>query len=289
MKKMIVKNWKRIAAVLMAVILVVGSLNLSDIVVNAIGKDDHVGNPAYSSNDGYVYKSGDIFGAATHVHLFGRNVTSTAHTHGNVFAIDAFLSEYGTRDENNVLHNPIPLYDEVSYIQNKLHNIDSSSRINTLVVGSSIYVNGRIDGRYLVNVDGGRRKLDQTDHVYKDDEAINFADEFAYLEGLSEQWAEGSSFTIDNGHLAGSKEGISWDFNDMNNRYLQLGDEVGRNSNTILTIPWDVWNGNSLKIFNLDSNRANRGILVINIDMAGAAPGQMLKVAGSGAEIYYTT
>ena len=288
MKKMIVKNWKRIAAVVMAVILVVGSVNLSDIVVNAIGKEGYKGNPYYNSQDRYVYAEGDIFGAATHVHLFGRNVTSTAHTHGNVFAMEAYLSEYGTREENNVLNNPIPLYDEVSYIQQKLHSIDSSSRINTLVVGSSIYVEGRTDGRYLVNVDDGRRKLDQTDHVYMDNAAINFDSEFAYLEGLSKQWATNSSFTIDNENLTGNKDGITWDFNDMNQRSIVLNNTVGRDTNAFLTIPWDVWNGNSLKIYNLDSNRANRGILVINIDMAGADPeGQILKVSGSGAEIYY--
>ncbi|MDE6529209.1 MAG: hypothetical protein K2K96_00385, partial [Lachnospiraceae bacterium] len=290
MKKIIVKNWKRIASVLMAVILVVGSVNLSDIVVNAIGTSGYSGNPYYNTQDRYVYAEGDIFGAATHVHLFGRNVTSTAHTHGNVFAMEAFLSEYGTRDENNVLNNPIPLYDEVSYIQRKLHSIDSSSRINTLVVGSSIYVEGRTDGRYLVNVDGGRRKLDQTDHVYKDDAAINFNNEFAYLEGLSKQWAANSSFTIDNDNLTGDKDGITWDFSGMNQRSIRLDNSVGRDTNAFLTIPWDVWNGNSLRIYNLDSNRANRGILVINIDMAGADPeGQTLKVSGSGAEIYYAS
>ncbi len=287
MKKMIVKNWKRIAAVIMAAIMVVGSVNLSDIVVNAIGTNGYSGNPYYNTNDGYVYAEGDIFGAATHVHLFGRNVTSTAHTHGNVFAIEAFLSEYGTRDGNNVLHNPIPLYDEVSYIQGTLHNIDSSSRINTLVVGSNIFVGGRTDGRYLVNVDGGTRKLDQTDFVYEDNAAIDFNAEFAYLEGLSTQWANASSFTI-NAQSTGSSDGISWDFRDQNNRYIQLGDDVGRNTTTVLTIPYDVWNGNSLKIHNLDGNTTNRGILVINIDMKGADPGQTLKVSGSGAEIYTT-
>ena len=34
----------------------------------------------------YQYNAGDIFGAATHVHLFGNKVTTSAHTHGNIMA-----------------------------------------------------------------------------------------------------------------------------------------------------------------------------------------------------------
>ncbi len=113
MKKKILKNWKRIAAVMLAAVMVVGSVNLSGFVVNAAGDGDGSPNPWYDSGSThkYIYNgyneigsdSGyynkvfgedgnfvkdllDVLGAATHVHLFAADeFYSCLNTHGNIF------------------------------------------------------------------------------------------------------------------------------------------------------------------------------------------------------------
>ena len=266
------KNFKRIAAVAMAGILVLGSINLSGLSVSA----DNSGRrtPYYDDvNHKYVYDANDILGAATHVHLFGRTVISNAHTHGNIFCQTGRLGENGTRQENNDTtdgvgigdnFNPLTWYHEVNYIQQSLECINAASSLDVLVVGNGIDYGGAGTNRWVQTTEG-QAALNKTNGMYQDtasQTAIDFNTEFSILENRSRDWSK-----------IPTSSNISYDItSDMNNRYINVN---GRNAkdNVYLNISYDEWrwggNGNQIKIYGLDGTTTNKGVLIINIDMKG--------------------
>lgn len=252
------KKLKRISVVALAVILVLGSINLSGIRSSAAESE----YPHYDETTGkYVYNGNDVLFAATHVHLFANTIVSDAHTHGNVFCKVGTFGEYGTRDEKNVLN--IPSYEEVSYIQGRIDGINSASSINTLVLGSTFVIDTPAGNQKVITSNGRVITLDKTGNIYQDKNgvtAVDFAAEFAKLEVRNREWSKADSVSLD------------YDLtSDINNRYINVD---GRNEtqNVFIDIPYSEWTAtsNPITIRGLDGNPANTGILVINIDMANA-------------------
>lgn len=300
MKKKILKNWKRIAAVMLAAVMVVGSVNLSDIVVNAA--EDDSPNPYYDSVTGkYIYngydvinsKTGyysnvidedsgnfvenpyDVFGAATHVHLFARDsIESDVHTHGNIFCQTADLGEVGTRVQNNDLINKIPGYREESYISNTVKAINGSSDFDTLILGSSIGLRLEDNGhRRAVQIGTSQNymKLDNTDPRYifqNSGSAINFTHEFEYLEYLSGKWAD----MDDSSNVSRSGRKITIDGWDGT-------------TNLYYTMSYAEWHGTPIEITGMNGNQDNKGILVINIDMKDANGATDISLTGNGTVV----
>ncbi|MDE6686158.1 MAG: choice-of-anchor A family protein, partial [Lachnospiraceae bacterium] len=269
------RKLRRIAAAALAVILVWGSVNLSDMgiyTVNAAEDSSGIKTPYY--NDGqhkYIYDSGDILGAATHVHLFGRTVISSVHTHGNIFCQIGDLGETGTRDENNTIggvtgkFNPLDWYHEVNYIQNELRTINASSALDILVVGNGINYREPQGGdkRWPIMTNNGEIYLDKTNHIYQDGNGtlIDFDREFQILKDRSKEWAakdttDGIECSIEN-----KDDGSRWI--DVDN--LNTGD-----TNVFLNLTYEEWiacGSDEITIRNLNGNTKNTGILIINIDM----------------------
>ena len=72
------KKLSRLVALGVAGILVAANLN----VMNVQAAEGDIIFPMYNQETGlYTFNENDVFGAATHVHLFGYNVTTSAHTH----------------------------------------------------------------------------------------------------------------------------------------------------------------------------------------------------------------
>ena len=282
------RNLKRIGAVALAAILTLGNIELSGIGVNAAeSRRPYYDNGAHK----YIYDEGDILGAATHVHLFGRTVISEAHTHGNIFCQTGRLGENGTRQENNDTtdgvgsdgadFNPISWYHEVNYIQEELECINAASSLDILVVGEDIGYGGEGTNRWVETADGTPTALNKViGDIYQDSptaKAIDFDKEFAFLKTQSESWSR-----------MATSSNISYDItSDMNNRYINVN---GRNAtdNVILNISYDEWryggNGNQITIYGLDGTVTNRGVLIINIDMKGVENPDF-SLSGAGVKV----
>lgn len=222
------RKLRRIAAAALAVILVWGSINLSDMgiyTVNAAENSSDIKTPYYDDGQHrYVYDSGDILGAATHVHLFGRSVTTSVHTHGNVFCQIGALGETGTRDENNTIgdmggvtgkFNPLDWYHEVNYIQTELKTINASSTLDILVVGNGINYQEPSGGdkRWpIMTTKDGEKLLDKTNHVYQDGDRtlIDFDSEFQILKDRSKEWAEKANTDGIEYNIENKNDGSRW-------------------------------------------------------------------------------
>lgn len=248
------KKGMRAIALGLAAVLTVGSLNVMDVEA---GKVDNLAYPKYDTASGtYIYNSGDIFGAATHVHLFGESVTTTGvHTHGNIMANEAWIGNSGMNEGK--ISYPLD-YREVSYVADAIHQIDSNitgdlvigpNITYTLVEQSANITKISFDGK-LVEVKRG--------NIYKDTDtvkAVDIAAELANLATLSANWAAQGGTTINN----------------LDSHTIETNQNENPTSNIYINIPYSVWdaNGDTLKITELDSNVNNRGIVVINIDAQG--------------------
>ncbi len=250
------KKAMRTMALGLAAMLVAGSLNVME--VSAIEKDGIV-YPGYE-NGQYTYDRSDIFGAATHVHLFGKYVKTDVHTHGNVMALDADLSEIGMREGKIAYPNE---YTEVHYVGNSL--IGAGSTINGhMILGKTIGYNA--PDATLAN--GSSTPLGNLvkGTVYKegDTKAVEVEATLEYLKGLSDEWARKAT-----------TDGATYDFSEINTRVINTNQLNSVNDHIFINIPYKDWRGENgqttqpITIKGLDSNVSHKGIVVINIDLAG--------------------
>ena len=253
------KKGMRAIALGLAAVLTVGSLNVMDVEaagVTGLTYPKYDATESSPTSGTYIYNSGDIFGAATHVHLFGEEVKTTGvHTHGNIMANEAWIGNSGMNEGK--ISYPLD-YREVSYVANAIHQIDSNitgdlvigpNITYTLVEQSANITKISFDGK-LVEVKRG--------NIYKDTDtvkAVDIATELANLATLSANWAAQGGTTINN----------------LDSHTIETNQNENPTSNIYINIPYSVWdaNGDTLKITELDSNVNNRGIVVINIDAQG--------------------
>lgn len=253
------KKVMRTMALGLATMLVVGSVNVMEVEAGGVANLEY---PEYDSAAGtYNYNSADIFGAATHVHLFGNYVKTSAHTHGNVMAETADLSEIGMRDGK--ISYPSD-YHEVHYVGTGLEG--ANSNINgDMILGSGItYTDPNV-----TLTGGGTANLNQyvQGTIYQENpgtKAVNISETMTYLKGLSKSWATLSQSSV-----------VDYDItSDINNRYINTNQtSVGATEHVVVNIPYSKWSGtttNPVTITGLDSNVNNTGIVIINIDLKGA-------------------
>lgn len=276
------KKAMRAMALSLATVLVVGSLNVMEV---SAGADTTVTYPQYKDGE-YAYSSGDIFGAATHVHLFGNYVKTSAHTHGNVMAEVADLSEIGMREGK--ISYPLE-YREVHYVGTGL--VGASSNITgDLVLGKGIDYNDPYAAIVKVNEDStlspnGTVDLNryvQGDIIQEaaDKKVVDIAGTLSYLKTKSRDWSNMEDSTLPNGDKVAEYDLSS----DQNNRYIDVNqDLVGTSDNVIINLTYDDWRTvasgdpanptatqNPITIKGLDSDVNHTGIVIINIDLKDA-------------------
>ena len=256
------KKFSRFMALGLAGVLVLGSLN----VMNVQAAPGDIIYPKYDQASGeYKYNPADIFGAATHVHLFGHEVTTSAHTHGNVMAEVADLSEIGMRDGKVAYPEE---YIEYSYIGDtaKLPGITIH---NPIIIGDDMEydkASGVAQGT-VTNKPGSNPATTSAHTVYdgiffKDGvDAVNVDGTLTYLKGLSKTWSLKPNDTV------ATVDVVS----DQNNRIIDAAQGGRENTTVFINIPLAHWeaSANYIQIKGIDSNVANQGYVVINIDLAG--------------------
>lgn len=253
------KKGMRAIALGLAAVLTVGSLNVMDVEAAGVTGlsypkyDVTESSPTYGT---YIYNSGDIFGAATHVHLFGESVTTTGvHTHGNIMANDAWIGNSGMNEGK--ISYPLD-YREVSYVANAIHQIDSNIT-GDLVIGPNITYTLVEQSANITKIEFNGNLVEiKRGNIYKDTDtvkAVDIATELANLATLSANWAAQGGTTINN----------------LDSHTIETNQNENPTSNIYINIPYSVWdaNGDTLKITELDSNINNRGIVVININAHG--------------------
>ncbi len=256
------KKGMRAIALGLAAVLTVGSLNVMN--VEAAGVDG-LSYPKYDTTESsptygtYIYNTNDIFGAATHVHLFGESVTTTGvHTHGNIMANEAWIGNSGMNEGK--ISYPLD-YREVSYVANAIHQIDSNIT-GDLVIGPNITYNLVEQSANITKISFDGKLVEiKRGNIYKDTDtvkAVDIATELSNLATLSANWA-----------AEGAAHGTT--ITDLSNHTIETNQNENPTSNIYINIPYSVWdaNGDTLKITELDSNVNNRGIVVINIDAHG--------------------
>ncbi len=288
-----VRIWKRVLTVFMSVVLVVTGINIPVIQTSAATPII----PYYDeTTHKYVYDSTDIFGAATHVHLFAyTNVESSAHTHGNVFAKSMHsTSDMGVRyGGDNSKYGSYVNYKEVSYAQD-ITAINSSNDTPVFVVGKGMTIAPNGDRTDITSADGTYTQSVEKANFYQDtatQTAIDFDAEFAYLKNLSKQWAaqsqtEGITVSIDTREYLDENYTPNPNKADMNDRYISLNGK-GRTDNVFINLTYAEWasSTNPIHIYDVDNNKANKGIVVINIDMQGAPDNPSLGHYSDKAEL----
>jgi len=259
---------KRAMAITLATLLVVGSVNVME--VSAVDSSDmpsvaDVNYPQYDTTTGkYVYPASDIFGAATHVHLFGLNVTSTGHTHGNIMAENADISNSGMHEGKIAYPNE---YREVTYLGTHVNGVGSSITGN-LVLGSGVSYtthSNAEDPIQKITIDGNGLTEVKIGKVYQDTstKAVNVQAELDYLAKLSKEYA---------GQIQDSNSYITA----IADKTIHTNQTATPNENVYINIPYAVWdaaNNDTLTIDGLDSTIGNRGLVVINIDVGVDANG----------------
>jgi len=244
------KKTKRAIALGLAAIVTVMSVN----PMQAVAAGEVVKPTVNTSTGAFEYNAGDLFGMATHVHLFGRTVTTTVHTHGNVVANTANLSG-GVGMHNNGDKITIDNYHEWSVITGSFTNGGNNECDFTL--GLPVPANFSCSGTVVQATSEGN-----TANI----NAINAT--FTTLEGLSKKMSNGEAF---GGMSVASNPTLSWNFAG-NGRYIETDqvahvDEIVYINITAADLMNDKDKG--LAIRGLDTTTTNRGIVVINVDMSG--------------------
>ena len=265
------KKVMRTMALGLAAMLVAGSLNVMEVEAAGVDGLDY---PKYDTDPNsatygtYIYNSEDVFGAATHVHLFGLEVTTTGvHTHGNIMAEDAWIGNSGMNDGK--IAYPLE-YHEVSYVGKEIHQIDSNVT-GHLVLGPTITYGTVEDTASLVKISldslNGKLVEVKKGKVYTEltdpnngtiTDAVNIQNELNALKTLSQNWA-----------TEGTTNGTT--ISDLSSGVIETNQNEDPTHNIYINIPYSQWkaNNDSLQITELDSNVNNRGIVVINIDAEG--------------------
>lgn len=215
--------------------------------------------------DDYPDAANNTLGVAAYFHIFANNANLNAHTNGNLAVenLDGKVN-FGTNVQEELLDQ------EISYIQN-ITNIANSSfvsagptRTNKVIFGENVDVD--ISNPNRVNVDGtnidhltaGETYQDKNGQVY-----IDFAKEFQNLRNTSTNLANTSTVnpTVTNS-----------DFDDMNNRVIDVSDYVVNEKNQIIiNLDPEVLNSNTPITIKGLSSQEDGPTVIINVDTAGAS------------------
>ncbi len=278
------KKLMRAMALGLATMLVVGSVNVMEVSAEGVSGLEY---PKWNETTGtYQYNSGDIFGAATHVHFFGKNVTTTGvHTHGNIMAENAWIGEIGMRDGK--ISYPQE-YKETSYIGTAIKEMNSTIN-GDLILGASDSIGYVSDGGVdKAKVNETLTAIDPTGDVHVETsttKSVDIEGTLNQLKALSTSWS-----TLPKSSIA------SYDLkSDMNNRVINTNQTQDPNNNIVINIDYADWVYYSqyIQIKGLDSNPANSGIVIINVDMKGVQNADMtrgdMKVYDAQGNIYNNT
>lgn len=278
------KKRMRAMAIGLATMLVVGSVNVMEVSAEGVSGLEY---PQWNESTGtYQYNSGDIFGAATHVHFFGKNVTTTGvHTHGNIMAENAWIGEIGMRDGK--ISYPLE-YKETSYIGTTINEMNSTVN-GDLILGAADTIGYVKDGSAdKAKVNGILTEVNPTGEVRVETsatKAVNIEGTLNQLKELSTSWStlpQSSMVEVD----------IK---SDMNNRVINTNQTQDPNGNIVINIDYADWvyYDPYIQIKGLDSNPANSGIVIINVDMKGVQDADMtrgdMKVYDAEGNIYNNT
>ena len=254
---------KRAMAITLATLLVVGSVNVMEVSAAGAPAATEVTYPQYDITTGkYVYPASDVFGAATHVHLFGLNVTSSGHTHGNIMAENANISNSGMHEGKIAYPNE---YREVTYLGTQVTAVGSSITGN-LILGSGVSYTSEPsnpgDSIQKIHINGGSITEVKIGDVYQDTsvKAVDIQAELDYLAGLSKGYAENGGSYI----------------NTIEDKTIHTNQTTTPDRNIYINIPYEVWRtaaNDTITIDGLDSNVDNRGLVIINIDVGVDADG----------------
>ncbi len=215
--------------------------------------------------DDYPDVSNNVLGAAAYFHIFSNDATLNAHTNGNLAVknLDGKVN-FGTNVHEELLDQ------EISYIQNITSIANSSfvsagpTRSNKVIFGENVDIN--TDNPNRVNVDGtdidhltaGETYQDKNGQVY-----IDFEKEFAKLKNKSTELANTSTVnqTVTNS-----------DFDDMNNRVIDVSDYVvNENNHIIINLDPEVLNSNTPLIIKGVSSSEDGPTVIFNVDTAGSS------------------
>jgi len=254
------KKVMRTMALGLAAMLVAGSLNVME--ASALEKDGII-YPGYDATSGlYTFNPNDVFGAATHVHLFGHEVKTTVHTHGNVMAEVADMGEIGMRDGKIAYPSD---YVEYSYAGDWVQ-LPTMTIWDPLILGKDMTysdVNGTYSGT-ITNKDGSTVSPSTVyDGVYRKDgvDAVDIDGTLNQLKTLSKTWATKPQDAVATFDLV----------KDQNNRVIDAAQKGRENTNVYINIPFSDWesSANYIQIKGIDSNVNNTGYVVISIDLKG--------------------
>ncbi len=252
------KKLCKVMALGLAGVLVLGSLNVMN--VQAEGTIIY---PKYDQESGkYTYNENDVFGAATHVHLFGHEVTTSAHTHGNIMAEVANLDEIGMRDGKVAYPSE---YIEYSYVGDYA-SFPSVTVHDPVIIGLDMSydrASGEAQGT-VTNKDGSTTSaLTLYDGVYWKSgvDAVDIDGTLNQLKTLSKTWAQQANDSTATVDLT----------SDQNNRVINAAQKGREDDNVYINIPLSDWEATSnyIQIKGIDSNVNNTGYVIISIDLAG--------------------
>ena len=257
------KKTKRAIALGLAAVVTVMSVNPMQAV--AAGETKPYVDTASGA---FVYDADELFGMATHVHLFGNSVTTTVHTHGNVVANTAnFNGGIGMHANGDKID--VPNYSEWSYV-GTLTNNGGNNECN--VVFGTAPSGFACSGTVMTATSAGKAANEAA-----------IASTFTKLKNLCATYA-----------AQGTTNGVVVDITgDWNNRYINTNQTSHTNENVYINISATDWNmyANEIRLLNLDSNTSNTGMVVINIDMNGCTDtdftcsGAGIKALTNGGEL----
>lgn len=213
--------------------------------------------------DDYPDVSNNPLGVAAYFHIFANDATLNAHTNGNLAVqnLDGKVN-FGTNVHEELVNQ------DISYIQN-ITNIANSSfvsagptRDNKVIFGENVDID--ISNPNRVNVDGTDIDHLKAGETYQDKDGqvyIDFAKEFQNLRDKSTELANTptSNPTITNS-----------DFDDMNNRVIDVSDMVvNENGHIIINLDPEVLNSNTPITIKGVSSAEDGPTIIFNVDTAG--------------------
>lgn len=261
------KKAMRAMALSLATVLVVGSLN----VMEVSAEDPGIIYPKYNQETGkYTFNEKDVFGAATHVHLFGNEVTTSAHTHGNVMANIANLDEIGMRDGKVAYPSE---YIEYSYVGDWV-DFPSVTIWDPVIIGKDMKydkASGQAQGTVTNYNNTEESALTVYDGIYwkAGVDAVDIQGTLDDLKDLSKEWATAVKTAELNGTTV--QTGTFDLTSNENNRIIDAAQAGRENENVYIDIPFADWEATSnyIQIKGIDSNVNNNGYVIINIDLKG--------------------
>ncbi len=213
--------------------------------------------------DDYPDVSNNVLGVAAYFHIFSNDATLNAHTNGNLAVknLDGKVN-FGTNVHEELVDK------EISYIQNITSIANSSfvsagpTRSNKVIFGENVDINTdnprrvQVDGTYIDHLDAGETYQDKNGQVY-----IDFEKEFNKLKDKSTELANTPTVnqTVTNS-----------DFDDMNNRVIDVSDYVvNENNHIIINLDPEVLNSNTPLIIKGLSSSEDGPTVIFNVETDG--------------------